>query len=58
MRCACFFFVVVIFAVLTNFLCAIRGQKKTSEKDSSEKKKRMKVIQIKQEIIEKHECGV
>lgn len=52
------FFVVVIFAVLTNFLCAIRGQKKTSEKDSSEKKKRMKVIQIKQEIIEKHECGV
>ena len=34
------------------------GPKKKSAKDSGEKKKRMMTIEMKQEIIEKHERGV
>ena len=34
------------------------GPKKVHAKDASEKKKRMMSMEMKHEIIEKHECGV
>ncbi|XP_066121792.1 tigger transposable element-derived protein 1-like isoform X2 [Saccopteryx bilineata] len=46
------------FCIFYFFLCAIMGPKKVSVKDSGEKKKRMMSIEVKQEIIEKHERGV
>ncbi|XP_051783372.1 tigger transposable element-derived protein 1-like isoform X1 [Erpetoichthys calabaricus] len=44
--------------ILQNFVFPTMGPKKVSAKDSAEKKKRMMCMEVKKEIIEKHDQGV